>query len=931
MARYGLDYYSGKDFPLSYYGSDAAINFSAYPFTALSYTYGKCILSWTTPIGAWAKLVIVRNKFGYPVNNTDGVIVFTTTRGVDPGYFEEATPNSIPQIYYYSIFVLETTQLQWVLAGQASAMSVANFGTADKLYEYMPEIYKIVEPYNASSSFENKDLKNFLSLFGFQFDQIKCYAELSLKKYDTTQTPGPLIPPLLSQFGIKYEPEIGYQQNRILLRDSIFIQKKKGSRDGLKDYVKGFTGWGLTEYSSTLPNSPINGITVSHNVMLNYNDSSFEESLGNWDSPNDSAVLKEVLKKEITDVAITSGNVRLKIGANNYSTGDKVLISGFDSRYSLMNNDSVAVTLIGADTDSIFYTTSNADMTLRSAWNPVTESYPIVRPYPEPWLETTTPTLFRNKQNGILKVQNASASQSELQISCGDTSPITLGVPVKTGFNYTFSIYSSSNTASRSLVANIKWYDRFGVLVSTTSGTPVNNATGAFNARPTVTDRAPTKLFLNSFTSTAGTGYTNGNYTNVELVADSGKVPTINPRAAITVFGGAVIGVNITDGGAGADTTTVLKVNGSTIGNGSGFKVTVQRCQETYYAVPSLTISNVAGSASNEYHYFDCAQFEQADAVTSFDDARTIHLTMKANRINELVNPKFGTPTTPWSVTNATTTINNQNPEPNIEFYQVINKRVESGTATLTLNVIHTYKTGDSVVITNMGSPFNGAKTLTSAGDATISFAVTGGNVVGQSATGQVYRQGTSMSITPTSYSNQVVLKASTTSADYMGIYYPDTAYTFSIYAQTAGGTSETVVPYIYWYNSNKTLISYLAGDPIVVNAASWGRASVSSVAPSTAAYADVQLVWVPAGSSGNIYVDSALFENSPFVLDYFDGNTGYSNIAELIWEGGNPDAGRSHYYKNRVSIQNRLHSGVLNEYVGQGSTYALYLGQPKT
>ena len=54
-------------------------------------------------------------------------------------------------------------------------------------------------------------------------------------------------------------------------------------------------------------------------------------------------------------------------------------------------------------------------------------------------------------------------------------------------------------------------------------------------------------------------------------------------------------------------------------------------------------------------------------------------------------------------------------------------------------------------------------------------------------------------------------------------------------------------------------------------------------------------------------------------------------HIQSLFWEGSTPNAGRSHYYKNRVSIEKRLNAGALDEYVGLGASYAVYLAQPKT
>jgi hypothetical protein len=74
---------------------------------------------------------------------------------------------------------------------------------------------------------------------------------------------------MMRQFGTAYEPELGLQQSRIFLRNAIYINKQKGSLQGIKDFIKAFTGYDEVT-------------TIGKNLMLDYNSSSFEESLGQW-------------------------------------------------------------------------------------------------------------------------------------------------------------------------------------------------------------------------------------------------------------------------------------------------------------------------------------------------------------------------------------------------------------------------------------------------------------------------------------------------------------------------------------------------------------------------------------------------------------------------------------------------------------------------
>ena len=92
-----------------------------------------------------------------------------------------------------------------------------------------------------------------------------------------------------------------------------------------------------------------------------------------------------------------------------------------------------------------------------------------------------------------------------------------------------------------------------------------------------------------------------------------------------------------------------------------------------------------------------------------------------------------------------------------------------------------------------------------------------------------------------------------------------------------------------------------------------------------------MELSWTSAASTSIIYLDNALFENNGAVLTYFDGSSGNATIYELFWEGGTANAARSHYYKNRFTVQTRLYGAILNAQLPLGATSAVYLAQPKT
>ena len=147
----------------------------------------------------------------------------------------------------------------------------------------------------------------------------------------------------------------------------------------LAEYVKALTGYGIPEPDKfNAPNPSIDGITIGHNLMLDYNDSSFEEGVGKWESKDSSANVNAAVAKEIKRVSITSNIARLVIGSHNFLKGDKVTIDGFDM--PLFNTLSNAVTLTSVDSTSVSFSLTAVDLGLRDAYNLLAVAYPVVHP-----------------------------------------------------------------------------------------------------------------------------------------------------------------------------------------------------------------------------------------------------------------------------------------------------------------------------------------------------------------------------------------------------------------------------------------------------------------------------------------------------------------------------------------------------------------------
>jgi len=231
MSRYGLTRYN-----LGYYGDTDANPFIATSFTATENGYGYIKLSWNSPYGQWSKIKLVRNSYGFPVDAYDGIALdikndgaYLAFKETDPTSYTDSATLGDNSFYYYSLFVFETVGYSWVRVGDTLAVSAKDYGYTDNMYNSLPEIYRTTSLGAPFDSYDNDDLYNFLSLFGFQLSLMHTYTNLLVNRYKADAIGGTLVPPFMQEFGLEYEQEIGLQQERILLQNVATILKEKGS------------------------------------------------------------------------------------------------------------------------------------------------------------------------------------------------------------------------------------------------------------------------------------------------------------------------------------------------------------------------------------------------------------------------------------------------------------------------------------------------------------------------------------------------------------------------------------------------------------------------------------------------------------------------------------------------------------------------------
>lgn len=272
MAKYGIDYYG-----LAYYGPRNSVDYSADPMLAIPTDYNKIVVSWTTPSGMWDLMRLSRNPYGFPLTPDDGDVLFedvnesSRTFFTDDGTIPTAGSFKPGHPYYYTLFVRIAASQSWVSAGTAIGIAVKDFNTLTQMVDSLPAILTSQVPYDSALDQNNNVLAQFLKLFAVTHDLYKSQAENLTNRYDVENINGQLIPIFLEQFGSSYEPEIGLRQARIFLRNLTRLYQTKGSKAGVENYVKAFVGYD-------------NQVVLGKNLLLSYDDSSFEDSTGYWEA-----------------------------------------------------------------------------------------------------------------------------------------------------------------------------------------------------------------------------------------------------------------------------------------------------------------------------------------------------------------------------------------------------------------------------------------------------------------------------------------------------------------------------------------------------------------------------------------------------------------------------------------------------------------------
>jgi hypothetical protein len=169
----------------------------------------------------------------------------------------------------YSIWLFNGSG--WIFCGTSYAVLVGNKNSLAKISSWLPKAWlnPIDSVGESLGSYENNSLVTTLGVFSFMYDYLRVQGSILANSLDPFYTPGALLNAKTTSLGIQYEAALGDIYNRSLAATGNIVNAYKGTSLGLTVYTTALTHLG-SKYE------------LGHNMMLDYNDSSFEESIGRW-------------------------------------------------------------------------------------------------------------------------------------------------------------------------------------------------------------------------------------------------------------------------------------------------------------------------------------------------------------------------------------------------------------------------------------------------------------------------------------------------------------------------------------------------------------------------------------------------------------------------------------------------------------------------
>lgn len=255
MAIYQFSPY-GIDSP--FYGIQAPEGYIVEPFTAQSLNYTAIQLNWQRPTSQFAEFRLIRNRFGFPVNETDGEILLQTDTW--PGNLFNDTSVIQGDYHYYGIYllILYGDFYTWVRSGVTACLANRNYGSGDILYGLIPDhMRQINQTELTTDTLGNQFLAQFMQVIGWGLDYLKTQYAMEANANNPMVISLGDVMELAGEVGYAFEPEIEARLTRKGVLNQATVARKRGTLAGIAEEIEIVCGWDVdiqTGYNLILEN-----------------------------------------------------------------------------------------------------------------------------------------------------------------------------------------------------------------------------------------------------------------------------------------------------------------------------------------------------------------------------------------------------------------------------------------------------------------------------------------------------------------------------------------------------------------------------------------------------------------------------------------------------------------------------------------------------
>jgi hypothetical protein len=283
MAKYAFGIYGNPSF--KYGQSDADRLYYSSKLTAWAFNYGAISLRWKAVTADPAAVALgellthwrlTKTFSGTPDGAYTGeVIDFGSTSSFPTTYIDTSSDLSLENREVTYTLWLFSTLNGWINCGTSNVNTIVETTTQRYFKNWLPAAWlnESSGTGDAVGEYEDNEISAVLDSYGFEYDKIKAQAELLYNSFDAYKIPSKLLKNKITDLGFIYEPALGDTYHRSMYKTGNFVNAAKGTTAGISTYTTSLTHWD-------------SNITYGNNLFLDYNDSSFEESVGRWSATN---------------------------------------------------------------------------------------------------------------------------------------------------------------------------------------------------------------------------------------------------------------------------------------------------------------------------------------------------------------------------------------------------------------------------------------------------------------------------------------------------------------------------------------------------------------------------------------------------------------------------------------------------------------------